>query len=93
MPASKVLSVSARRRIAGRPYYAYLYALNVLEGRLPESLEAHFVKDPQSAFLYARDVMKGRLPDAVHNGLLMYSLEKRDEQGHVAQYLKFLEGK
>ena len=75
--SAKELPVSVRRRLAGRPYYAYLYARNVLSDRLPESLEAHFVNDPQSAFLYARDIMKGKLPDPVHNGLIMYSLEKR----------------
>lgn len=90
---SEELSVSVRRRLAGRPYYAYLYALNVLKGRLPESLEAHFVNDPQSAFLYAKNVMKGKLPDPVHNGLVMYSLEKRDVGGYVSQYLKLLEVK
>lgn len=78
------------RRLTGRPYYAYLYARNVLGGRLPESLEMCFVDDPQSAHFYARDIMKGRLPDAVHNGLMMYSMERKDEGGFVAEYIKFL---
>lgn len=90
--AGQRLPPSVLKRLKGRPYYAFLYARNVLKGRLPESLEACFVHDPHSAFLYARDVVKGKLPDPVHNGLLMYSLEKRDEGGHVGQYLKFLEG-
>lgn len=84
------LSPAVVRRLEGRPYYAFLYARNVLKGRLPESLEMCFVHDPQSAFLYAKDIMKGRLPDGVHNGLMMYSLENRDAGGYVAEYIKFL---
>jgi hypothetical protein len=91
--AVKAVPKEVRRRLLNRPYYAFLYARNVLKGRLPESLEVCFVQDPQSAFLYARDIVKGRLPDAVHNGLLMYSMERRDDGGFVGQYIKFLEGK
>lgn len=75
------------RRLKGRPYYAYLYARNVLRGRLPASLEADFVHDPQSAFLYARDILEGRLPDPVHNGLMMYSFGRKDG-GWLARYLE-----
>lgn len=46
-------------RIRGQPYYGYLYALNVLGGRLPASLEADLVSDPQVAYLYALNVMGG----------------------------------
>jgi len=81
------------RRLKGRPYYAYLYARNVLGGRLPASLEMGFVSDPQSAYLYAREVVKGRLPDSVHSGLMMGSFERRDEGGWVGRYLDFVEGK
>ena len=38
------------RRIGRRPYYAYLYATNVLKGRLPERLEGVFCGDPHVAF-------------------------------------------
>lgn len=91
--AGPMLPPGVMKRLKGRPYYAFLYARNVLKGRLPESLEICFVQDPHSAFLYARDILKGRLPDPVHNGLLMYSMERRDEGGFVGEYLKFLEGK
>ena len=87
------LPACVMRRLRGRPYYAYLYARNVLGGRLPASLEMDLVHDPQSAYLYAKHVMGGRLPDCVHAGLVMYSLHKRDEAGGVALYLKFLEGR
>lgn len=78
------------KRIKGRPYYAFLYAKNVLKGRLPPSLEICFKDDPQSAFLYAREVLGGRLPDAVHNALMLYSMERRDPGGYVAKYLESL---
>lgn len=92
MPAKKSVPAGVVRRLRGRPYYAYLYAANVLKGRLPPRLEMCFVEDPHSAFLYARDIMGGRLPDPVHNGLMMHSMESKDPGGHVAQYVKFLEG-
>lgn len=85
------LTPSVRKRLAGRPYYAYLYARNVLKGRLPEKLEMCFIHDPQSAFLYARDITGGKLPDPVHNGLMMYALEQKDEGGFVAEYVKLLD--
>jgi len=87
------LPADVKRRLKGRPYYAYLYALNVLKGRLPESLESVLSTDPQSAYLYARDIIGGRLPDHLHAALMLYSLEKKDANGGVALYLKFLEGK
>lgn len=86
------LDRGVRSRLKNRPYYAYLYAHNILKGRLPKDLEACLTQDPQSAYLYARDVVHGKLPDHVHNGLMMYSLEKKDVGGWVGQYLKFLEG-
>jgi hypothetical protein len=81
------------RRLKGRPYYAYLYARNVLGGRLPASLEMDLVSDPQSAYLYAREVVGGRLPDSVHAGLVMGSFESRDGNGWVGLYLYFVGGK
>lgn len=84
------LPAGVSRRIRDRPYYAYLYARNVLKGRLPARLEMCFVEEPQSAYLYARDVVKGRLPDPVHNGLVMYSMERRDEGGWVSKYLELV---
>jgi hypothetical protein len=78
------------KRIKGRAYYAYLYARNVLKGRLPEKLEMVFKDDPQSAYLYSRNVLGGRLPDPVHNALVMYGMEKRDPEGWVAAYLESL---
>lgn len=91
MKKKQALTKAAERRMRDRPYYAYLYAANILKGRLPERLEAVFCEDPQSAFLYATNVLDGPLPDSVHNALVMYSLEKRDSGGHVARYLKWLE--
>ena len=87
------LSSSVIGRVRGRPYYAFLYAKNVLKGRLPEYLVLFFKDDPQSAYLYAVHVVRGKLPDPVHNALLLYSMEKKDMGGFVVKYLDFLEGK
>jgi hypothetical protein len=78
------------RRLKGRPYYAYLYAVNVVGGRLPERLERDLALDAQTAYLYARDVLGCRLPDFVHNALV---LQGNDSGGFVSEYLKFTEGK
>lgn len=87
------LTPEAKRRIKGRPYYAFLYAKNVLKARLPEDIEFYLKDEPQSAYLYAVHVVCGRLPDPVHNALLMYSMEKKDVGDWVAKYLEFLEGR
>lgn len=87
------LSPSVVGRVRGRPYYAFLYAKNVLKGRLPESLEFFFKDDPQSAYLYAVHVVGGRLPDPVHNALLISSMDNKEMGGFVVKYLDFLEGK
>lgn len=84
------LPAGVLRRLKGRPYYAYLYAVNVVRGRLPERLERDLVLDAHSAFLYARDVLGCQLPDFVHNALI---LSGSDEDGFVSEYLKFVEGK
>lgn len=86
------LPIGVVRRIKGRPYYAYLYARNVLKGRLPGPLEFCFKDDPQSAYLYAREVIGGRLPDPVHNALVLCSVEDKEAGRCVADYLKWLEG-
>lgn len=75
------------KRLKNRPYYAFLYAKNILKKRLPEKYEMVFVTDPQSAYLYAKHVMKGRLPDPVHNGLLISSFEKNENKGFYSKYL------
>lgn len=74
-------------RLRNRPYYAFLYAKNILKGRLPESLEIFFVKDPQSAYLYAKHVVKGRLPDSVHSGLLLESFGESQAKQYLSMYL------
>lgn len=74
-------------RLKNRPYYAFLYAKNILGGRLPESLEVCFVKDPQSAYLYAKHVLRGRLPDFVHNGLILNSFQNGEDKQFLSMYL------
>jgi len=81
------LSPKVVARLKNRPYYAYLYAKNILKGRLPEVVEAAFVKDPQSAYLYAKEVLGGRLPDFVHNGLLLGSFGESQSKQFLSMYL------
>ena len=72
-----------------RPYYAYLYALNVLKKRLPKEVEKVFLDDAESASLYAINVIKGKLPNHIHNYLLLNNEDKE----YVVEYLNFLESK
>lgn len=82
------LSPKIVARLKNRPYYAFLYAKNILGGRLPESLEVFFVNDPQSAYLYAKHVVRGRLPDCVHNGLIIASFGEGQSKQYLSKYLK-----
>lgn len=84
------IDASTRKRLRDRPYYAYLYARNVVKGRLPPKLEEVFVREPRSAYLYAKHVMKGRLPDFVHNGLIISAIENKDDQIFLQMYLNEL---
>ena len=81
------LSPKVVARLKNRPYYAFLYAKNILGGRLPDSLEVFFVTDPQSAYLYAKYVVKGRLPDFVHNGLLLETFGESQSKQYLSMYL------
>ena len=82
----KKITPSERRRMAARPYYAFLYSRNILKGRLPEDLEVVFSQDPHSAYLYAKHVVKGRLPDFLHAAMMIGEHES-DQKPYVAQYL------
>lgn len=80
-------------RMKKRPYYAYLYAMNILKGRLPPKAEEVFTDDPESAYKYARDILKGRLPIFVHNALIINSFEKNEMKQYVSLYLtEFCQG-
>lgn len=68
----------------GEPKYAYLYAKEVLRGRLPLEMEDVFFKDELFAAKYAFDVIRGfhsvRLPDALHAFMVMKSFERPDDE-------------
>lgn len=81
------LDPKVARRLKDRPYYAYLHARNIVGGRLPPLVERVFISDPRSAYLYAKHVVKGKLPDHVHNGLILSSFEKQDDQKSLQMYL------
>lgn len=90
MPRTKKNSISvppeASRRMKDRPYYAFLYAKNILKSRLPEKLEKVFTSDPHSAYLYAKHIVKGRLPDFIHTALVL--CENKESKEYVSKYLK-----
>lgn len=79
-------------RMKDLPYYAVLYALNVLKGRLPEKVEVFLRDDPESCLKYAREVIKGRLPDHLHNSMVLGNFG--EDRKFVDEYLRmFPEGK
>jgi len=78
----------AVKRMKNRPYYAFLYAKNILGERLPEKIEAVFAKDPQSAYLYAKHILNGRLPDFVHTALVIGGFTDEESKKAISDYLK-----
>lgn len=91
MPSKKPKSDSnLNKKLKGRPYYAFLYARNILKGRLPENIEMILLKDPESAYLYATQVLKGKLPDVIHNALIIGSFDNEKKNEYVAKYLRYL---
>jgi hypothetical protein len=75
----------AVKRMKSRPYYAFLYAKNILKNRLPEKIEQVFAKDPHSAYLYAKHIIKGKLPDFVHTALV---IGEHQDKEFIVKYLK-----
>lgn len=67
----------------GEPKYAYLYAKEVLHGRLPLEVENVFFGDSLYAAKYAFDVIRGfssvRLPEALHAFMVMKSFENPND--------------
>jgi hypothetical protein len=62
--ATKGKKLNARQlaAIASHPRYAYLYAINFIQGRWPEG-EAVIASDPFYAYYYALYVIKDRWPE------------------------------
>lgn len=86
--APQKIPAEASRRMKDRPYYAFLYAKNILEGeRLPEKLEQVFANDPQSAYLYAKHIIKGKLPDFIHTALVLCGNNGEESKHFVSKYL------
>lgn len=73
-------------RMKDRPYYAVLYAINVLGGRLPENVEEFLRRDPESCLQYAREVIGGRLPDHLHNSMVLGDFG--EDRKFVEEYIK-----
>jgi hypothetical protein len=84
---SKKMTAAEKKRLLERPYYAVLYAINKIGGRLPEEVEAVLAEDPYACMTYAKRVVKGRLPDHLHNAMLLGVWEGEDKK-ILAEYLQ-----
>jgi len=84
----KKIPSDALKRMKNRPYYAFLYAKNILKGRLPEKVEEVFVNDPHSAYLYAKNIVKGKLSDCVHTAFVIGDHKDEESKKFIALYLK-----
>jgi hypothetical protein len=66
------------------PRHLFLYAKEVLRGRLPSHLEAGFFGDSYHLGRYAFDIIRGfapvRLPEELHNCMVMKSFEEPDNE-------------
>lgn len=78
-------------RTINEPKYAYLYAKEVLRGRLPLEVEDVFFGDALFAAKYAFDVIRGFssviLPEALHAFMVMKSFENPDDE-NIRAYIE-----
>lgn len=76
------------------PRYAFLYAKEVLRGRLPLEMESAFFGDAYYAAKYAFEVIRGfapcRLPEELHTFMVMKSFEEPDNE-HIRTYMEAAE--
>jgi hypothetical protein len=76
------------------PRFLFLYAKEVLRGRLPSHLEACFFGDSYHLARYAFDIIRGfapvRLPDELHTCMVMKSFEEPDND-HIRAYMEACE--
>lgn len=81
-------------RTIGEPRYAFLYAKEVLRGRLPLEMESVFFGDAYHAAKYAFEVIRGfapvRLPEELHTFMVMKSFEEPDNE-HIRTYMEAAE--
>ena len=64
------------------PYFAYLYANDVMEGKRWPEAEPYIMKDPSIASNYATNVIKGRWPEAEP-----YIMKHPGNASHYATYV------
>lgn len=81
-------------RTITEPRFAFLYAKEVLRGRLPLDMEHVFFGDEYFCGRYAFEVIRGfapcRLPDALHTFMVMKSFEEPDNE-NVRIYIEAAE--
>jgi hypothetical protein len=73
------------------PRYAFMYAKEVLRGRLPRNIEDVFFKDAYFAAKYAFEVIRGfapvKLPEELHAFMIMKSFEQPDNE-YIRTYME-----
>ena len=78
-------------RTITEPRYAFMYAKDVLRGRLPSEMEHVLFGDSYHAAKYAFEVIRGfapcRLPDELHTFMVMKSFEEPDNE-HIRAYME-----
>ena len=74
-------------RMRANPYYAVLYAINKIKGRLPSEVEECLVGDPEACLLYSERVICGPLPDFLHNSMVLGDWAG-GERDSVEEYLR-----
>ena len=78
-------------RAISEPRYAFLYAKDVLRGRLPRHLEDVFFKDAFWAAKYAFEVIRGfasvRLPEELHTFMVMKSFQDPNNE-YIRTYME-----
>ena len=83
----KKLAKSEVDRLRSSPYYAVLYAINKIKGRLPSEVEECLVGDPEACLLYSERVICGPLPDFLHNSMVLGDWAG-GERDSVEEYLR-----
>jgi len=76
------------------PRFLFLYAKEVLRGRLPYHLEGGFFGDDYHSARYAFDIIRGfapcRLPEALHTFMVMKSFQEPDNE-NIRAYMEACE--
>ena len=74
--------------ILNSPWYSYIYARDIIEGRWIES-EDIIMAHPPYAFFYAVYVTEGKLPEKMHNMMLLHAIKDPNDID-VKEYFEYV---